>query len=194
MSTVFTHLPLNHALRPFYRLLAAAVSVYLIVFGAVAYGATGGRPTFTQDQTVVTMGLRANRGFAEISVIAGVVILLAILVGHNVDHWIAVLGGVGFMLAGGAMMALMRTDANVLGFAMANCVVSFLAGTLLLAAGVYIGSGSAEDARHREFERHSGHVPGRAAFIPAPRRAIEAATREDTATRDDARMRQDATV
>ncbi len=170
MSTVFSHNPLNHPLRPVYRLTAAVTGAYLLVFGAVAFSKTGDRPAFTQDHTASVLGLHANRGFAEISIVAGIVVLLATLIGHNVDHWVDLLGGLGFMLAGGAMMALMRTDANVLGFTMATCIVSFVVGLLLFAAGMYIGVGTAEASRHRELERHGGHIP--ASYAPIAWRAI----------------------
>ena len=42
---------------------------------------------------------------------------------------------VSLVISGSAMMALMRTDANVLGFTMATCIVSFVVGLLLFAAG-----------------------------------------------------------
>ena len=170
MSTVFSHNPLNHPLRPVYRLTAAVAGAYLTVFGAVAYSQTGDRPTFTQDHTASVLGLHANRGFAEISVVVGVLVLLATLVGRNVDHWVDLLGGLGFMVVGGAMMALMRTDANVLGFTMATCIVSFVIGLVLFSAGMYIGVGSAEASRHRELERHGGHIPQ--AYAPMAWRAI----------------------
>jgi hypothetical protein len=176
---VFKHNPLNHPLRPVYRLVDAVVGVAVGFYGLVTYSGASGMPAFTPDDTVTTFGLTSNRGFAEICVVVGALVLLTTLVGHNFDHWVAVFSGSGFMLAGGAMLALMRTTHDVLAFTMATCLASFVVGILLFAAGMYIGTGSAEAGREREAERHGGHVPARTAAawaIPMQRPAPEAVT------------------
>ena len=42
-----------------------------------------------------------------------------------------------------AMMTLLQTDLNLLGFTMATCIVSFVIGLVLLTAGLYGKTGSA---------------------------------------------------
>ena len=41
------------------------------------------------------------------------------------------------MAVGMLMLGLLRTDANFLGFSMTNCIVSFVLGTIVFAAGLY---------------------------------------------------------
>jgi hypothetical protein len=151
-----SHIPVNHPLRTFYRLLAALVGVYVLIFGIVAFANTRGLPTFEQHHLPWTFGLRTNLAFAIISMVAGVVILVAAVIGRNVDRFINVVGGVAFMLMGALMMVLMETDANFLGFSMVNCVVSFIIGTVLFTAGLYGKTGSEHVARAEELAR-TGH-------------------------------------
>ncbi|HKT04485.1 MAG TPA: DUF4383 domain-containing protein [Rugosimonospora sp.] len=143
-----SHIPVNHPLRPLYRVLAAVAGLYVLVFGIVAAARTSGTPAFSQDHLQWVLGLRTNLGFAWLSVAAGAVLLLAAAIGRNVDRVVNLAGSLVFIAAGMAMLGLMRTDANVLGFSMANCVVSFVLGTVLLTAGLYgrtgrSGSGAA---------------------------------------------------
>ncbi len=134
-----SHIPVNHPLRSFYRFLAALAGLYVLVFGIVAFAKTSGNGVgaFSQSHLQWALGLRANAGFAIISIVAGAVIVVAAVIGRNVDRYINVAGGLFFMVVGMGMMLLMRTDANFLGFSMANSIASFLIGTVLFAAGLY---------------------------------------------------------
>ena len=76
------------------------------------------------------------------------------MIGRNIDRFVNVVGGLFFMIMGMAMMMLLQTNANFLAFSMANCVASFLIGTVLFAAGLYGKTGSAADARLEEASRH----------------------------------------
>src|SRR4029453_6626990 len=79
------HTPVNHHLRPLYRVLAAVVWVYVLVFGAGGFLTTRDRPAF--DRTGESaLGLQTNLGFSVASLVAGAVILLALLIGRNVDY------------------------------------------------------------------------------------------------------------
>jgi hypothetical protein len=73
-----------------------------------------------------------------------------------VDQWINLVGGIVFLVAGIAMMTLMQTDLNFLGFTMATCVVSFLIGLVLFTAGLYGRVGSSRDMALEERFRHGG--------------------------------------
>ena len=131
-----SHLPVNHPLRPFYRVLAVAAGSYVLAFGVVGLIEAGGTPWFDRGETFA-LGLRTNLAFAVASVVAGAVILIGGLIGRNLDYWVNLLGGVVFLVAGTAMLALINTDLNVLNFAIETVIVSFVIGMALLAAGLY---------------------------------------------------------
>jgi Domain of unknown function (DUF4383) len=149
------HIPVNHHLRPVYRVLAAIAGVYVLLFGVLGFIETSGGPVFDQGSATV-LGLRTNLAFSIASVVAGAAILLALFVGRNVDYVVNLLGGIAFLVAGMAMMALLRTDANFLNFSMATCIVSFVIGMVLFSAALSGRTGSVEAARAEEAFRHGG--------------------------------------
>jgi len=151
-----SHMPVNHPMRPFYRVLAAATGAYVLIFGAVGAVRTVGLPFFDRSETYA-LGLRSNLAFAVASLLVGLVIVLATFVGRNVDYMVNLWGGVLFMAVGTAMMAVLRTDLNVLNFSIITVVVSYGIGLVLFTAGLYGRSGSPEAARAQELVRHGGH-------------------------------------
>jgi hypothetical protein len=151
-----SHIPVNHHLRPVYRVLAGIAGLYVLLFGVLGFVETSGGPAFEQGTTTV-LGLRTNLAFSVASVIAGGAILLALFVGRNLDYLVNLVGGIAFLVAGMAMMALLRTDANFLNFSMATCVVSFVVGMVLFSAALYGRTGSVEAARSEEALRHGAH-------------------------------------
>ena len=140
-----SHIPVNHPLRPFYRVLTALAGIYLVVFGAVGVARTAGTALFARADVSV-LGLRTNLAFAIASVVAGAVILLAAFVGRNVDAKVGVWGGIAFMVAGLAMLAVLQTDLNGATFSLGTVIVSFLIGLVLFSAGLYVRSGSTAPA------------------------------------------------
>lgn len=148
------HIPVNHHLRPLYRTLALLAGVYVLAFGIVGVTRTGGLAYFARDGLPEVLGIRANRAFAVLSIAAGILIVLGAIVGRNLDHWINLVGGVIFLVAGMAMMTLLQTDANLLGFTMSTCVVSFVIGLVLFAAGLYGKTGTGREAVVEERFRH----------------------------------------
>jgi Domain of unknown function (DUF4383) len=148
-----SHIPVNHPLRNFYRTLATIAGLFVLVFGIVALTKTTGSPAFEQHGLPSALGLRANLAFAVLSIPAGIVIIGAALIGRNVDRFINVAGGIAFMVVGMFMIALLRTDANFLGFTMVNVIVSFVIGTVLFTAGLYAKTGPAKLA-HAESVGH----------------------------------------
>jgi len=150
------HIPVNHHLRPVYRVLSTAAALYVLAFGVVGFVQSRGTSAFSQG-AMSALGLRTNLAFSIASFAAGVVILLAVLVGRNVDYFVNLVAGVGFLVAGIAMMALLRTDMNVLNFSIATCIVSFVIGMVLFSAGLYGKVGSVEAAAAEEALRHGGH-------------------------------------
>jgi hypothetical protein len=156
-----SHIPVNHPLRPFYRFLAILTGLYVLVFGIVAYSRTRGMDMFSQStgQHAWALGLRTNLGFAVISIVTGALILVSTIIGRNLDRWVNIVGGLLFMFAGLASLLLLQTNANFLMFSMANCIASFIIGTVLFAAGLYSKTGTPEQAHAVEAARHATAVP-----------------------------------
>ena len=154
------HVPLNHHLRPLYRGLAALTGGYLLAFGVVGIADTAGTDLFAQDPGLTALGLSTNRAFAVLSVLAGLLVLGAAVIGRNVDRWVNIWVGPGFLIAGTAMLALTNTDANFLNSSVATAIVSYIIGLLLLTAGLYGKVGSADQAEEEEAFRTG--VSGRA--------------------------------
>ncbi len=150
-----SHIPINHPLRPLYRALAVLTGLFVLVFGIVGYFTTSDGGLFEQDTVERVFGLRTNLGFSLLSVVAGVVLLVATVIGRNVDKWVYMIGGWAFMVIGMAELALMRTDLNYLAFSMANVIVSFVIGMVLFAAALYGKSGTSEQADAEEAFRHA---------------------------------------
>ena len=134
---MLTHLPINHPLRNLYRAAAALIGAGVLVFGIVGFTRTRGTALFAQDHLPWVLGLRTNLAFALLSIVSGAVLLVCAVVGRNLDHVVNFLGGIVFMAVGMLMLGLLRTDANFLGFSMTNCIVSFVLGTIVFAAGLY---------------------------------------------------------
>lgn len=155
-----SHFPLNHHLRPLYRGLAGLTGGYLLAFGAVGIAETAGTDLFAQDPELTALGLATNRAFAVLSVLAGLLVLGAAVIGRNVDRGVNLWVGPGFLIAGTAMLALTNTDANVLNSSVATAIVSYIIGLVLLTAGLYGKVGTADDA-HAEEQFRTG-VSGRA--------------------------------
>ncbi|WP_344075619.1 DUF4383 domain-containing protein [Luedemannella helvata] len=153
------HLPVNHPLRPLYRVLAGLAGLYVLIFGIVGFTKTSGMAFFAQDDLPHAMGLKTNRAFALLSIIVGVVIVVGALIGRNVDHLINLAGGVVFLLAGMIMLTLLRTNVNFLGFDVSTCIVSFIIGGVMATAGLYGKVGTPEQAAMEEGFRHGTPDP-----------------------------------
>ncbi len=153
------HLPVNHPLRPLYRVLAGLAGLYVLIFGIVGWARTSGMAFFAQDHLPDAMGLKTNRAFALLSIIVGAVILVGALIGRNVDRMINLAGGLVFLLAGIIMLTLLRTNLNFLGFEVSTCVASFIIGGVMATAGLYGKVGSPELAAMEEGFRHGTPDP-----------------------------------
>jgi hypothetical protein len=154
------HLPVNHPARPLLRVLAAVIGLYVLSFGIAGLVDTWGLSFFNRDDNWV-LGLRTNPAFSVLSIVAGAVLAAGAAIGRNVDHFINLAGGVVFLVAGMVMMTLLRTEANLLNFAMANCIVSFVIGLGLLHAGLYGKTGPRALAEAEDHLRHGQLDPVR---------------------------------
>jgi Domain of unknown function (DUF4383) len=138
------HTPVNHPLRPLFRVLAGLTGLYVLFFGIVGLAETWGTEPFGNPDTTA-LGLRTNLAFSVISIVAGVIIVGAALIGRNVDYLVNQVAGYAFALMGMLMLALLQTDANVLNFSVATCIVSFVISLVLLTAGLYSKVGTVDD-------------------------------------------------
>jgi hypothetical protein len=156
--TGMAHLPVNHPARPFLRVMAAAIGLYVLVFGVVGFIETRGLSFFDRGDTWV-LGLKTNPAFSILSIVAGAILVGGAVYGRNVDHFINLYGGIVFLVAGLVMMTVLHTDANLLNFSLSNCVVSFLIGLALLDAGLYGKTGPRELAEAEDRLRHGALDP-----------------------------------
>jgi hypothetical protein len=150
------HIPVNHHLRPLYRGIAALTGLYVLVFGIAGAVESAGSDLFERGD-IVALGLRTNMAFSILSIVSGLVILGALLIGRNLDQFVNYWGGFLFLIVPTLMLLLLRTDGNILNFSMTTVVVSYIIGMVLLAAGLYGKIGTAEDERKAELYRFRGH-------------------------------------
>jgi hypothetical protein len=156
------HLPINHRLGLLYRTVAGLIGAYILAFGITGVLRTQGLAAFAQEGLPSALGLHANRAFAILSIVVGVILLVGAVIGRNVDQRINLWGSGVFLVAGLAMLVALRTDLNYLGFTPATCVVSMLIGMALLIAGLYGKVGTPNDVRAEERFRHGrGPDPAR---------------------------------
>lgn len=149
------HLPINHVARPVLRVVEAGIGLFILTFGIVGLVVTWGLPFFDREANFV-FGLRTNPAFSILSIAAGVVFIAAAVYGHNLDHFVGLVGGAVFLLAGLIMMSVLHTEANLLNFGMTNCTTSLLIGFALVTTGLYSKSGSEDEAEEEDRFRHGG--------------------------------------
>jgi uncharacterized membrane protein YhaH (DUF805 family) len=130
------HTFVNHPLRPIYRTLAALIGLYFVAFGifgaiTTADGGLFGKP----DDEVFSQG--TNLAWSIIAALVGIAVLVAIVLGRNRDVTVNVYSAWTLLVIGLAMLALIRTSANVFNFSIFTVVVTWLAALGLLTAGNY---------------------------------------------------------
>ncbi|MFY1634292.1 DUF4383 domain-containing protein [Solwaraspora sp. WMMB335] len=146
------HTPVNHPARPIYRAIGALTGLYLIVFGVFGLVANSGNEAFAQDGTRA-LGQGTNLGFAVLCVALGVVIIVGVVLGRNVDVAIDQASAYGLLVLSLAGLAVLRTDANIFNFTMSTCVVIMIVGLVLLMTAMYGKTGTAEEAEAAERAR-----------------------------------------
>src|SRR3982751_3314751 len=115
-----THLPKNHRFRNLYRGLAAVAAGYCLLFGIVGCVRSHAAGWFDRGP-IWALGLHTNLAMSVLSIVAGGIILVALVIGRNVDQVVNLVAGGGFIVMGLLMMALLRTDADFLNFGMSTC-------------------------------------------------------------------------
>jgi uncharacterized protein DUF4383 len=143
------HTPINHPLRPLYRTLSALVGIYLILYGIVGFivGAGDG------DRV---LGQGGNLLWSIVSLVVGVVVLVAAVIGRNVDVKVDQYVGWGLVAIGTYELALNRTDGNVLDFTVSTVIVTYICALILILASLYGKVGTEEDARAEQAAAHYG--------------------------------------
>ncbi|MEV0839680.1 DUF4383 domain-containing protein [Actinocatenispora sera] len=131
-----SHLPVNHHMRGFWRVLSALAGLYILIFGIVGVIQTSGMATFATEGKRV-LGLTTNPGFSAISIVVGAVIFLASVIGRNIDVVVNLIFGCLFVLAGLFSLAFLRTDLNYFAFSVTNCIVSYVLGGIVGVSSLY---------------------------------------------------------
>jgi hypothetical protein len=149
------HYPLNHHLRQTYRFFAGLAGLYLTLFGVIGIAKTWGDPFFYRDGGDWVLGLRTNPAAAWLYAIVGIILLVAVLLGGNLCHRVALVLGWGLCGLGVLIMAFLQTDANVLNASMANVIVTIILGLVSLTAGLYGKVGSRDAARTEQDAAHA---------------------------------------
>jgi hypothetical protein len=145
-----THNPINHPARSTYRVLSGLIGLYLVVFGGIGVGMTASEGLFAQDATRV-LGQGTNLANSLISIVVGAIVLVAAVVGRNVDVTINRVFGYVLMALGLATLAMVRTDANYFGHTLATSIVMMALGLTMLVAAMYGRVGSEEE--HQAWRR-----------------------------------------
>ncbi|GIF10939.1 DUF6962 family protein [Actinoplanes teichomyceticus] len=130
------HFPVNHPLRPMYRLAGFVAGAYLVVFGIIGFAETAG-DSFTGHTGDRVLGQGSNMLWSIVTLVIGALVLLGAAVGRNIDAEIDKYLGWALLVLGSYSMATIRTDANFLGFSMSTVVVTYLIGLLLITIGLY---------------------------------------------------------
>jgi Domain of unknown function (DUF4383) len=130
------HNPVNHPLRPMYRVVGFLTGAYLVAFGIVGLIQTSGE-NFTGSTGVRVLGQGSNLLWSIVALAVGVIVVITAAVGRNLDTNAGKYLGWGLLVAGTYELAFSRTDANVLGFTISTVIVTYLAGLALITASLY---------------------------------------------------------
>lgn len=126
--------PVDHPMSPVYRAGAGLTGAFLLVFGAL--GLIQHVQFFTTHGERV-LGLHTNGLLSVVSIVFGLILLGAAVLGGNVAANVNVVVGALFLLSGLVNLCVIRTDLNVLAFRMENIIFSFVVGLIVLTCGMY---------------------------------------------------------
>jgi hypothetical protein len=131
-----SHIPVNHPLRPIYRIVGFVVGAYLVVFGVLGAIQTAGEP-FANETGIRILGQEINMLSSLIHIVVGGLVLLGTVIGKNLDVAVDKYLGWTILVVGSYGLATIRTDANFLGYSVSTVVVTYLAGLLLITVSLY---------------------------------------------------------
>jgi Domain of unknown function (DUF4383) len=139
------HTPVNHPLRPIYRIVGFVVGAYLVAFGIIGLISTSGEAF--SGPGVRALGQGTNVLWSVISLALGALVLLGTAVGRNIDTAVDQYLGWGLLVLGSYSLCVLRTDeVNIFGFTMSTVVVTYLAGLLLITVSLYSKTAPAAQA------------------------------------------------
>ncbi len=146
------HTPVNHPLRPLYRAVAGLAGLYLVVFGILGALATADAGMFARD-TEHVLGQGTNLAWSIVTAVVGVIVLIGVAVGRNVDAAVDQYMGWALLVIGMFLLAVARTDVNVFNVDAVTVSVTFFVGLVLITAGLY---SKVAPARHARAENGEG--------------------------------------
>ncbi|MBC9715203.1 DUF4383 domain-containing protein [Streptomyces sp. TRM66268-LWL] len=127
-------LPVDHRLATVYRAGAALCGVVLLVFGILGFTEQLG---FFDTDGARIAGLSTNGALSLVSVLVGLTLVVAAVIGGNVASTVNMVVGVLFVLSGFVHLFVLDKPANFLDFGMSNVVFSFVMGLLIMTFGMY---------------------------------------------------------
>ena len=131
-----SHTPVNHPLRPLYRVVGFLAGAYLVVFGIVGLIQTSGEDvTGANDKLVLGQG--SNLLLSIISLAVGAIVIIATVIGRNLDTAADKYLGWGLLVLGTYGLAFSRTDANVFGQDIQTVIVTYIVGIVLITVSLY---------------------------------------------------------
>jgi Domain of unknown function (DUF4383) len=149
------HYPVNHALRPVYRVATFLIGVYVLIFGIIGVTRNWGEPLFGRHGTWV-LGLRTNLAFALLSLVMGAAVAGCAIAGRRYGHFPLIVLGWVFVAGGLLNMLVLQTGANILNFSMVNVIASLIFGLICVTAGMYGLTGDDDAARAADEYRRGG--------------------------------------
>lgn len=130
------HNPVNHHLRPLYRAVGFLAGVYLVLFGIVGLIQTSGEDaTGANDKLVLGQG--ANLLLSIIMLVVGAIVVIATVIGRNLDTAADKYLGWALLVLGTYGLAFSRTDANVFGQDIRTVIVTYIVGLALITVSLY---------------------------------------------------------
>jgi hypothetical protein len=130
----------SHPIFWVHRVGAVVVALVLWAFAILGFLSHTG---FVTTQGARALGMTGNGLLSTISIVVGVVLVVAaVLGGHIASTTCAVVGGL-FVLSGLLNLIVLGKPQNVLAFTMPNIIFSLVVGLLLLSIGLY-GRGSGQ--------------------------------------------------
>ncbi|MFF9279832.1 DUF4383 domain-containing protein [Streptomyces griseosporeus] len=127
-------LPADHRLATVYRWGAGGCGVILLVFGTLGFADR--LSPFDTDGTRIA-GMSTNGLLSLISVLFGLLLLVAAAIGGNLASTVNIVVGALFVLSGFAHTFVLDRPANILDFSMANVTFSYVMGLLIATCGMY---------------------------------------------------------
>lgn len=127
-------LPVDRRLGRVYRVGAAVMGVFFIVFGflglieRIGFFSTGGN---------TVLGLNSNGALSMLSILTVLLLLAGTITAGNTTSTVNIAVGTAFLLAGFASLALLDSRFNFLAFRIQNVAFSFVTGLLLVTFGMY---------------------------------------------------------